>query len=222
MLLAKIFLIWAGQQHEWTPCWSQCEAAQPMVRLARSSCAAVTKHVFCLMALYWHAGRLLGIFLPGTSGNAAAQEASEASSAGLPPQQAPQAYNTSGPGADEQLPQQPQQTHEAPVTSHIDEPQHAQHDPNLDPALSGAASTQLLTTAADSEEGVERNSAADQYSRDLPDDVEWAREQKVEREALAAGQQLATDNRRALQEVRQAMQEGTKSLHLTVLHAYLC
>ena len=39
-------------------------------------------------------------------------------------------------------------------------------------------------------------------------------------EQEVAREQLARDNSRALQEVRQDMQEGTKSLHFTVLHAF--
>ena len=37
-------------------------------------------------------------------------------------------------------------------------------------------------------------------------DLDWAKEHETEREAVAAGQQLARDNSQALREVRQAMQ----------------
>lgn len=38
--------------------------------------------------------------------------------------------------------------------------------------------------------------------------IDWGEEQEAEKEALAAGQQLARENSLALQEVKQAMQEG--------------
>lgn len=48
---------------------------------------------------------------------------------------------------------------------------------------------------------------------DLQDEASWRSIQEVEREALAAGQQLARDNSNALQEVRQTMQGSRSSLH---------
>lgn len=164
--------------------------------------------MFCFSQLVLHAGRLLGMFLGGPSSDAAGQRASEASSAGLLPQHAQQASESQGPVADEQVPQHAQQTHEASALSYTDEPQHAQRDSNSDPSLPEAALSQLPTATAVDEQGFENDHAADQRSGNALGDMDWEREQEVEREALEAGQQLARDNSQALNEVRQAMQTG--------------
>ena len=54
-----------------------------------------------------------------------------------------------------------------------------------------------------------------QQEDESQDDTSLSRIQESEREAFAAGQQLAEDNSQALQEVRQAMQ-GESAVQITV------
>ena len=97
------------------------------------------------------------------------------------------------------------QQHAEQPPQHAQAAQHAQQafepnnlrDSTQDKDAEAATATAALNTGLDAD------------SEGATDDVDWEREQKVEREALAAGQQLARDNSRALREVRQAMQEAS-------------
>ena len=65
-------------------------------------------------------------------------------------------------------------------------------------------------------EAERHNVAPEEAEGQMQDETSWGRTQEVEREALAAGQQLARDNNQALQEVRQAMQ-GKSSFDIRYL-----
>lgn len=110
-----------------------------------------------------------------------------------------------------EVPQQAQQAFEISADRPAQHGQHAtDHSAPADVPQSEpvAMRDQQTTTAPDSDIGTVRRDLGSQPSSELSEDVDWTREQDVERAALAAGQQLAKDNSQALREVKQAMQDA--------------
>ena len=134
-----------------------------------------------------------------------------------------QASEEPNPATAEQPPQQAQQPFETSTGQHA---QHARSPSPPVPQQESAASQlesapmpgQHPTASADAETGYAEAEPVlvEQLSETVSDGMDWEQEQEVERQAMAAAQQLARDNSLALREVRQAMQAESETPEASV------
>ena len=127
-----------------------------------------------------------------------------------------EAYEEPNPATAEQPPQQAQQPFETWTGQHT---QHAGSPSPPAPQLEAAPMPgQQPPASADTETGYAEAEPVlvEQLSEAVSDGVDWKQEQEVERQAMAAAQQLARDNSLALREVRQAMQVESETREASV------
>ena len=112
--------------------------------------------------------------------------------------------------------QQPQSVHQAQQALPLEGPQHAQQVPGAEEAgLSSDHAGATVGTASQTAEGDQVSghpAALGQEVQSGQDGMEWEGGLEVEREAVAAAQQLARENSLVLREVRQAMLQGEPDL----------